>query len=207
MPRQTARNLPIPNLTALSGPAEFTSPYPSQSILFSVPSHSEPVRHTFLYRRVALPILALLRMGATPEKLAWSIALGMVVGVNPLLGSTTLLALALAAAFRLNLAASQLANHLMYPIELLLIVPFLSWGARVFRTGPIPLSPRLLFSEARAHPIDLIRSLWLWEWHALALWAAASVILLPAIALLLTPALRKLLARVEHHQYPLVPTI
>jgi uncharacterized protein (DUF2062 family) len=146
-------------------------------------------------------------MGATPEKLAWSIALGLVVGVNPLLGSTTLVSLALAAIFRLNLAASQLANHLMYPVELVLLIPFLTWGARIFRTGPIPLSPRLLFSAARAHPIDLVRSLWLWEWHALALWAAASVILLPAIALLLTPALRKLLARVEHHQYPLVPTI
>jgi uncharacterized protein (DUF2062 family) len=146
-------------------------------------------------------------MGATPEKLAWSIALGLVVGVNPLLGSTTLVSLGLAALFRLNLAASQLANHLMYPVELLLIVPFLTWGARVFRTGPIPMSPKLLFSAARAHPVDLIRSLWLWEWHALALWAAASLILLPAIALLLTPALRKLLARVEGHQYPLVPSI
>ncbi len=172
-----------------------------------MPSHTEPVRHTFLYRRVALPVLALLRMGATPEKLAWSIALGLVVGVNPLLGSTTLLSLALASAFRLNLAASQLANHLMYPVELLLIVPFLTWGARVFRTGPLPLSPRLLFATVRTHPIDLVRSLWLWEWHALALWAAAAVVLLPAIALLLTPVLRRLLARIERHEYPLVPTI
>jgi len=172
-----------------------------------VPTRPEPAHHTFLYRRVALPILALLRMGATPEKLAWSIALGLVVGVNPLLGSTTLLCLILAAAFRLNLAASQLANHVMYPFEVLLVLPFLGLGARVFRTGPIPLSPKFLFLEARTHPIALIKSLWLWEWHALVLWAAASLVLLPILAALLTPALRKLLARVERHQYPLVPTI
>jgi uncharacterized protein (DUF2062 family) len=146
-------------------------------------------------------------MGATPEKLAWSIALGLVVGVNPLLGSTTLVCLALAAIFRLNLAASQLANHLMYPVELLLIVPFLSLGARVFHTGPIPLSPKVLFFEARTHPFALVKSLWVWEWHALVLWGAASVVLFPAIALLLTPVLRRLLARVERHQYPLVPSI
>ena len=146
-------------------------------------------------------------MGASPRKLAWSIALGLVVGINPLFGSTTLLCLALAAAFRLNLAASQLANHVMYPMQILLIVPFLTWGARVFRTSPIPLSPSLLFYEARTHPLALIKSLWTWEWHALVLWAAASAILLPLIATLLTPALGKLLARVERRQYPIVPTI
>jgi uncharacterized protein (DUF2062 family) len=172
-----------------------------------VPSRAEPVPHTFLYRRVALPILALLRMGASPERLAWSIALGLVVGLNPLIGSTTLLCLAFAAIFRLNLAASQLANHLMYPVQVVLFVPFLSWGARIFHTGPIPLSPRVIFLQARTQPVPLIKSLWTWEWHALVLWAAASALLLPAIAALLAPVLRKLLTRVERHQYPIVPTI
>ena len=170
-------------------------------------STSEPVRHTFLYRRLALPVLALLRMGATPERLAWSIALGLVIGINPLLGSTTLLCLALAAVFRLNLAASQLANHLMYPFQILLLIPFLRIGARLFHTGPIPLSPKLLFSQARTHPFALIKSLWLWESHALILWAVVSALLLPISALLLTPVLRRLLIRVERHQYPLIPTL
>lgn len=167
----------------------------------------QPVGHTFLYRRVVLPILALLRMGATPERLAWSIALGTVIGLNPLIGSTTLVCLALAAALRLNLAASQLANHVMYPVQLVLLIPFLHWGALVFHTGPIPLSPKLLFLQARTQPIALVKGLWTWEWHALVLWAAASAILLPILVLLLVPALRKLLARVERHQYPIVPAV
>jgi uncharacterized protein (DUF2062 family) len=146
-------------------------------------------------------------MGASPRRLAWSIALGLVVGINPLLGSTTLLCLGLAVLFRLNLAASQLANHLMYPVEILLIVPFLSAGAWAFRTGPIPLSPGAIFLEARTHPFTLIRSLWTWEWHALVLWAGLAVFLLPGIALVLTPLLRRLLARVERHQYPVIPAI
>ncbi len=144
-------------------------------------------------------------MGATPEKLAWSIALGLVIGVNPLIGSTTIVCLGFAAVFRLNLAASQLANHLMYPFQILLLIPFLRLGARVFHTGPIPLSPKLLFSQARSHPVDLMRSLWLWESHALILWAVISVVVLPVSAGLLAPILRRLLARVERHQYPLIP--
>ena len=163
------------------------------------------MHHSFVYRRFGLPVLALLRMGATPEKLAWSIALGLVIGVNPLIGSTTIVCLGFAAVFRLNLAASQLANHLMYPFQILLLIPFLKLGARVFHTGPIPLSPKLLFSQARSHPVDLMRSLWLWESHALILWAVISVVVLPVSAGLLAPILRRLLARVERHQYPLIP--
>jgi uncharacterized protein (DUF2062 family) len=172
----------------------------------SLPAHPEH-RHPFLYRSIVLPVLALLRMGASPQKLAWSIALGLVVGVNPLLGSTTLLCLGLALLFRLNLPASQLANHLMYPVEVVLLFPFLKFGAFVFQTGPIPLAPKVLFAEVRSHPWTLIKSVWLWEWHALAMWAIAGAILLPLIAAILTPVLRRMLVRAEAHHAALATPI
>lgn len=146
-------------------------------------------------------------MGATPEKLAWSLATGVVIGINPILGSTTLLALGVAAIFRQNLAASQIGNHLMYPLQLMLVLPWISLGSRVFRTAPPPLSAKTLFAAARATPLKLVRQLWLWEYHAFILWALVALILAPILALLLTPLLRKLLARVEKHHYPLVSGI
>src|SRR5947209_172719 len=90
---------------------------------------SHEVHHNWAYRRIALPIFALLRMGASPEKLAWSIAAGLLIGINPLLGSTTLLCLAIAFIFRLNVAASQLGNHVVYPLQLLLLLPFIRLGS------------------------------------------------------------------------------
>jgi uncharacterized protein (DUF2062 family) len=166
---------------------------------------TDPVHHGWLYRRLLLPILALLRMGATPEKLAWSIAAGLIIGINPLLGSTTFVCLGAAFAFRLNVAASQLANHAAYPLEILLLVPFIRLGSRLFHTAPLPLSPNILLRAARAHPLALTRQLWMWEWHALVLWAALALIATPALALTLTPLLRHLLTRLEHHQYPVLP--
>jgi uncharacterized protein (DUF2062 family) len=145
------------------------------------------------YRRAVLPVLALLRMGASPERLAWSIAAGAVIGISPLLGSTTILCLTVAVVFRLNIAASQLGNHIVYPLELLLVIPFLRLGSIVFRTPPVPLSPAVIMQTARHHPIELIKVLWLWEWHALILWAALSVVLMPLIAFVLTPLLRRLM--------------
>jgi uncharacterized protein (DUF2062 family) len=172
----------------------------------SVPNpNPTPIHHNWIYRRVALPILALLRMGATPEKLAWSIAAGLLIGINPILGSTTILCLALAFVFRLNVAASQLGNHIVYPLELILVIPFIRIASRVFHTAPMPLSATELLQAARQHPIDLSRQLWLWEWHAFLLWIILAALTVPLIALALTPILRKFLNRVREHKYPVFP--
>jgi uncharacterized protein (DUF2062 family) len=165
------------------------------------------IHHNWAYRRIALPVLALLRMGASPEKLAWSIAVGLLIGINPVLGSTTLFCLAIAFVLRLNIAASQLGNHIVYPLELILIIPFIHLGSRLFHTAPMPLSATELLRAAREHPLTLSRQLWLWEWHALVVWAIFALIAVPCAALLLTPLLRRLLRRVERHQYPILSTV
>src|ERR1700744_1026166 len=152
----------------------------AQSILSEVqsnkPTLSDPsqssasIHHNWLYRRIALPILALLRMGASPEKLAWSLAFGLLIGINPILGSTTVLCLAVAVALRLNVAASQIANHIVYPLEIILVIPFIHIPSRILHTAPMPLSANQLLHAAHEHPLALIRQLWLWEWHAFLLW-------------------------------------
>ncbi len=171
----------------------------------ATPPHPAPTHHNWAYRRIALPVLALLRRGTSPQKLAWSLAVGLLIGINPIIGSTTVLCLAAAFLFRLNIAASQLANHLAYPLQLLLIIPFIRLGSRIFHTAPMPLSPNQLLHDARQAPLTLVRQLWLWESHALILWAILAAILIPAIALTLTPLLGRLLTRVQRHQYPIVP--
>ncbi len=145
-------------------------------------------------------------MGATPEKLAWSIAAGLLVGINPIIGSTTILCLAVAFVFRLNVAASQVGNHIVYPLELILIIPFIHVASRVFHTAPMPLSARELLHAAHEHPMALSRQLWLWEWHAFLLWIIVAAAAIPLLAFTLTPILRRLLTRVQHHQYPLIPS-
>ena len=164
----------------------------------------ESTHHGWVYRRLVLPFLALLRMGATPERLAWSIAAGLMIGINPMLGTTTLLCFAIAFVLRLNVAASQLANHIAYPAQLLLVVPFIRLGSRLFHTPPMPLAPAALLHMARTSPVALTRQLWLWEWHATLLWAVIAVVATPVLALILTPLLRRLMVRIERHQYPIL---
>jgi len=172
----------------------------------SVPHSAAPVHHNWFYRHGVLPILALLRMGATPRSLAWSIAAGMLIGINPVVGSTTLLCLAVTFRFRLNVVATQIANHAMFPLELVLIVPFIRLGSRVFHTAAMPLAPRLFVQEARSTPLTLTHNLWMWVWHAFVLWAAMALVAAPLLALTLTALLERIQARIRRHQYPIVPT-
>lgn len=145
-------------------------------------------------------------MGATPRSLAWSIAAGVLIGINPVVGSTTLICLAVSFRFRLNVIATQIANHAMFPLELALVVPFIRLGSRVFRTAAMPLAPHLLLHEARSAPLTLTRQIWMWEWHAFVLWAAIALVAAPPIALALTPLLQRVHERVRRHEYPIVTT-
>jgi len=155
---------------------------------------------SFFRRRVVEPVLQLLRIGATPHQLAWSIAIGAVIGINPLLGSTTLLALAVASAFRLNLVASQLGNHVMYPLELLLFPVFLRLGIAVFHSPRLPLERGALLHAVKFHPWDTTRLLWSWEWHALVVWVVVAALALPVIALGIRPVLERMARRVKRKQ-------
>jgi hypothetical protein len=146
------------------------------------------------------PVVGLLRMGADPDKLAWSLALGVVVGVNPLLGSTTVVVLGLAAALRLNIVASQVGNHAVYPLELLMFPVFIKLGDVVFGTEKLPLEGHALWYAAKHHPWDTTRLLWSWEWHALIVWAVFAAVVMPVIALWSEPMLRKMAERVRGRQ-------
>jgi uncharacterized protein (DUF2062 family) len=148
-------------------------------------------------RWILNPVKGLLRHGADPHKLAWSLALGIVVGFNPLLGSTTVVVLALAAIFRLNLVASQVGNHAMYPVQLLMFPVFIKIGSLVFRTRKLPLAGKALWSAVKNHPWDTTRLLWSWEWHALVVWVVVAAIALPLLAMGIEPVLEKMARRMK----------
>src|SRR5262250_3415773 len=101
------------------------------------------------YRKLVLPIIDLLRQGITPEKIAQSLAFGIVLGVFPVLGSTTILCALAAIIFRLNLPAIQLVNYFVYPLQLALLIPFIRFGEILFRSPHVSLSLPFIFHMIR----------------------------------------------------------
>ncbi len=94
----------------------------------------------FLKRRLFDPLLALLKQGVAPERLALCVAIGIAVGLIPVLGVSTLLCTVIALAFRLNLPAIQLAQAVVAPLQLLLIVPFVRLGEWMTQAAAQPVS-------------------------------------------------------------------
>ena len=82
----------------------------------------------WLKHRLLDPLLALLRQGMSPRRLALCAAIAIVVGNIPILGISTILCTLIALAFRLNLPAIQLVQAAMAPTQVLLIIPFVRAG-------------------------------------------------------------------------------
>jgi uncharacterized protein (DUF2062 family) len=61
-----------------------------------------------------------------------SLALGVGLGIFPVLGLTTLLCTLAALALRLNLPAIQAVNLVVYPLQIILLAPFYSAGSWLF---------------------------------------------------------------------------
>ena len=151
----------------------------------------------FFNRRVLHPIVNLLRQGITPEKIALSIALGIALGVTPVLGSTSILCLLSAVVFRLNLPVIQLVNYFAYPLQFALLIPFIRIGEWLFAVEPIKISLAQILNLIRADVWSAISILWTTTMHALVAWLALGSLGALLIYMLLAPALRKLARSVQ----------
>lgn len=145
----------------------------------------------FFTRKIARPILELLRQGVTPEKMALSLALGVAFGVFPALGTTTALCALVAFIWRLNLPAIQIANYFVYPIQLALIIPFFRAGEILFGAPHLPLSASQVVAMVRANLWGSICFLWTTTWHAMVAWCLAAPVFVALAHLLLVPILRR----------------
>jgi uncharacterized protein (DUF2062 family) len=148
----------------------------------------------FFRRRILRPLLCQLRGGVTPRRLAWSLAVGLVLGINPSVGLTTLLVIMLAWVFGLNQIASQVGVHAVAPLHLLLFLPFIELGVHLFHTHRLPMN-RSQLEHLSHHPLRLFRNIWQWEWHALVVWCVVAVIAMPLLAIYLRRALVMLMRR------------
>jgi hypothetical protein len=146
----------------------------------------------FLNRRLVTPLLALLRQGVTAEKLALSLALGITLGLVPVLGISTALCAVAALTLGLNQPAIQLVNYLLTPLQLLLIIPLLRFGESIANAPPFPVtleSGLALLSQGVFHAIRVLSVAIV---HATLGWIVLAPVVAFALYRLLRPVFRHL---------------
>ena len=149
-------------------------------------------RRTFWQRRIVDPIVGQLKQGITPERIALTIALGMVLGIFPILGSTMLLCALAAAAFRLNQPIIQLVNYFAYPLQLILIIPIYRAGETLFGREHVGLSIPLLFERFRADFAQFLKDFGMIAIQGIVVWCLIAPLVTAAIYFGARPALRAL---------------
>ncbi len=143
-------------------------------------------------RRVVTPLVNQLRQGITPEKISLTIALGLVLGVFPILGATTILCGLAAVRFGLNQPIIQLVNYVAYPLQLLALIPFYRAGETLFRQPHLPLSIPMLIERFRADTGKFFADFGLVAVQGIAVWCLLAPIIAAAIYFAVRPALRAL---------------
>ncbi len=148
-------------------------------------------------------ISASLSKGRSCNRVSLCIALGAVLGVFPVLGTTTFLCATAAFVFRLNLPLIQVVNYAVYPLQLILLAFFYGAGSWLF------IGQSFLFR--RHEMIEMLQNdLWgsiiaLWDLtlYATLLWMLIGPVLALVLYGLIKPVVRKLLPG----QHPPIPDL
>jgi uncharacterized protein (DUF2062 family) len=124
------------------------------------------------------------------KKIALTLALGVGLGIFPVLGMTTVLCTFAALALRLNLPAIQAVNFIVYPLQIILLAPFYGAGNWLFgRQGGHMISDNLI-EMLRNDFWGSMTNLWDLTLHAIFTW----LIITPFLILLLYSVLKPLIS-------------
>jgi len=151
----------------------------------------------WLNRRLLEPLLALLRQGVSPRRLALCVAIAIVVGNIPILGVSTILCTFIALLFRLNLPAIQVVQAAMAPTQVLLIIPFVRLGEWILRVPPQVVSIKAalaLMSQGMWQAIVVLRDT---IFHAGLAWALIAPFAIYLLHRLLTPVFERMAAQIR----------
>jgi uncharacterized protein (DUF2062 family) len=152
----------------------------------------ESRQKSIFQRKIVDPIVTLLRQGLTVEKIALGLSVGVVIGIFPVIGITTVLCAIAAIVLRLNLPAMQVVNYLVYPLQIVLLIPFFHFGALLFGVAPPPWSASDLMAMFRDDFWGAIRQLWDITMRAIVGWSLICVPMMAAMYYTLKPLLKRI---------------
>jgi len=149
-----------------------------------------PVKEVWWRRWFVAPVMAQLRQGMTVERVSWTISLGVVFGVFPIMGSTTVVCILVAWAFRLNQALLHVFKTAVYPLHLALILVFIRLGERLHGAPLIKFSIPELLGKFKDDPLQFARDFGMAGWHGVSAWLLIAPIAAVLLKLAVTPLVR-----------------
>jgi hypothetical protein len=151
---------------------------------------AEPARDPWWRRWFVAPVLGQLRQGMSVERISWTISLGFVFGVFPIMGTPSLVCALVGWAFRLNQALLHVFKTAVYPLHLALILVFIRLGERLYGVPLIRFSIPELLVRFKDDPLQFARDFGMAAWHGVSAWLLIAPVAAVLIKLAVTPLVR-----------------
>lgn len=142
-------------------------------------------------RFVVEPVVGQLRQGISPDKLGWSIGAGVAIGVFPVWGTRAWICLLVGWLFKLNQPVLHGFKSLFYPVQMLLIIPFIQMGQWIYGKDPLRISAGMLKESFSAGAGDFWREFGWVILRATTAWVLVAPVVLVILKWVVTPLLRK----------------
>ena len=137
-------------------------------------------------------IVAQLRQGITPEKVALTLALGFALGIFPIIGASTVLCLLAGVVLKLNQPLMLVVNSFTVPLQPLLVPVFVRIGEHLLHAPPVTFSIPELFHKFFASPVAFLREFGLTGLHGIFAWVLIAPFVIALVTVALRPPLKKL---------------
>lgn len=145
----------------------------------------------------ANPASFVFRRNIPPEKIALSVSIGIAIGLFPVIGPTTFLCIFIAWALRINIALLQSVNYLMYPVQIICMIPIFKLGAFLFGREEFSFSVSEMIRMFKDNFSEALASLGWSVLYAIGAW----LLMAPVIGIIsyysLLPVLKKIRKRKE----------
>lgn len=128
-------------------------------------------------------------------------ASGLTIGIFPIVGTTTAICTMAAIGLRMNLLVIQLGNWLIYPLQLILVVPFLIMGERIFGSTST-LDPSYVAELLRTDVLLAVQTVSRVIMHGAFAWALCAPLIFLTLYAVLLPLFRILGSRIEATRAP-----
>ncbi len=125
-------------------------------------------------------ILKIISQELSEHKVALAISLGLVFGIVPFfMGLSIYLSLLASWRLKLNHILIQIISNAIYPLQLILFIPFLKFGTTIFSSNKLNYSLETVFFIIKHNPIEALKIFGIYHVYGLILWSGISLILAP----------------------------
>jgi uncharacterized protein (DUF2062 family) len=146
-------------------------------------------------RRIVQPVKQQLTQGISVERITLTIALGVTLGIFPILGSSIILCTVVAWWLKLNQPIIHGVATVSYALQLVLLIPFYRAGEWLFNQPPISLSIPLLFERFFADIPQFLKDYGMTGVRGIIVWAIIAPFFGLIVYYLIRPSVRAIGAR------------